>query len=450
MRGGCHLPDPPQPDDLAFNDSILSDIVQIDGNISLNTSIFSEISPIIYDSFSNFNENYHIPVIIFDRPDQPTYLNLPRKYKKGNLITIKRNNKLLEASNLPVVLNLNPRSLYNKQTEFCTLIEQTEATLCCISETWDRSHYGGGALISDLIQIEGYRWVKNVVQRNRKGGKPAILASEKDYYIKALSPDIITVPINVEAVWILMTPKHRSAQSRIKHIAVASVYYSSTQTKKSDFLDHISEAYTILCAKYGSDLKFLIAGDVNRLNIKPILSLSPDLKQVVQIITRRNPDATLDVIITNLQSFYHPPTTLEPLDNDATVTGKPSDHLIVKMSPLTNQNPTQIKRYKTIKFRPFPDSAIREMGKWVQSQSWQEIYVLKDANLKAELFENILMEKINYFFPEKSIKVSENDKPWADAELLKLDRQCKREYNKKKKSQKWTELYQQFSEKQNS
>ena len=85
-------------------------------------------------------------------------------------------------------------------------------------------------MISDLIQIEGYRWVKNVVQRNRKGGKPAILASEKDYYIKALSPDIITVPINVEAVWILMTPKHRSAQSRIKQIAVASSNYSSTQT----------------------------------------------------------------------------------------------------------------------------------------------------------------------------------------------------------------------------
>ena len=89
------------------------------------------------------------------------------------------------------------------------MIEQTEAGVCCVSETWDRSHVPGGSLISDLIQIEGYRWIKNVFQRKRKGGKPAILAHEKDYYIKELCPDIITVPVDVEAVWILLTPKHR-------------------------------------------------------------------------------------------------------------------------------------------------------------------------------------------------------------------------------------------------
>ena len=133
---------------------------------------------------------------------------------------------------------------------------------------------------------------------------------------KSSVQQIITVPIDVEVVWVLLTPKHRTAQSKVKQIAVASVYYSSPQTRKSDFLDHISEAYHILCSKYGSDLKFLIVGDVNRLNLKPILSLSPDLHQVVKVITRHNPDATLDVIITNIQSLYHPLTTLPPLDNE--------------------------------------------------------------------------------------------------------------------------------------
>ena len=352
----------------------VSDIYQCDGNVTNESIIQNEYFPIR-------------TIVTFDRPDKPSYSNQPMKYQKKNLITVKRSSKVLEASSLPVVLNLNPRSLYNKQEEFCTLIEQTEAGLCCISETWDRSHVRGGTPISDLINIDGYRWIKNVVQRNRKGGKPAILASEKDYYIKELCPDIITVPVNVEAVWILLTPKHRSVHSRIKHIAVASIYYSSSQTRKSEFLDHISEAYSILCSKYGSDLKFLIAGDFNKLNIKPILSLSPDLKQVVKIVTRRNPDATLDLIITNLQSLYQPPSTLEPLDNDEAVSGAPSDHLIVKMLPLSNENPSQLKRYKTIKFRPFPDSAIREMGLWVQSKSWHEIYKIDDVNLKVEIFE---------------------------------------------------------------
>ena len=121
------------------------------------------------------------------------------------------------------------------------------------------------------------------------------------------------MPIDVEVAWALLTPKYRSPQSKVKHIAVASVYYSSTQTRKSDFLDHITESYNLLCAKYGSDLKFLILGDINRLNIKPILNLSPDLHQVVKVITRTNPDATLDVIITNISALYQPPTTLPPL-----------------------------------------------------------------------------------------------------------------------------------------
>ena len=326
------------------------------------------------------------------------------------------------------------------------MIEQTEAGICCVSETWDRSHTASGPLISDLIDIDGYRWIKNIVQRNRKGGKPAILACEKEYYIKELCPEIITVPVDVEVVWALLTPKHKSPQSRIKHIAVASVYYSSTQTRKSEFLDHISASYNILCAKYGSDLKFLIVGDVNRLNIKPILNLSPDLHQVVRVITRMNPDATLDVIITNIQSLYHPPNTMAPLDNDPNELGKPADHLIVVMKPLTHEFSTVPKRYKVITYRPFPDSAIREMGQWIQSQSWNEIYSIECPNLKAQKFEEILMEKVNLFFPEKCLKIDENDQPWVDTQLLKLDRLRKREYNKRKRSEKWTNLNQLFLE----
>ena len=101
-------------------------------------------------------------------------------------------------------------------------------------------------------------------------------------------------------------------------------------------------------------MKFIIAGDVNKLNIKPILNLSPDLKQVVKVFTRRNPEATLDVIITNLSSLFQPPRVLEPLDNDVDVDGKPSDHLIVVMEPITNENQALVKRYKSIKYRPFP------------------------------------------------------------------------------------------------
>ena len=134
--------------------------------------------------------------------------------------------------------------------------------------------------------------------------------------------------MGVEASWVVLTPRNNFGQSKVKHIAVASVYYTSA-TKRADFLDHISEAYHILSAKYGSNLKFLIAGDFNKIKVQPILNLSPDFKQVVQVPTRNNPDATLDLIITNLHLFYLSPTTLPFLNNDEENSGHPSDHLTV-------------------------------------------------------------------------------------------------------------------------
>ena len=267
------------------------------------------------------------------------------------------------------------------------------------------------------------------------------------YHIKELSPDIITVPIGVEAVWALLIPRISTSGSSIKQIVVASVYYSSNQTRSADFVDHISQSYHILCSKYGSNLKFLISGDLNRLRLGPILNLSPDLHQVVQVPTRRNPDATLDLIITNLHAFFHPPVTLEPLENDEGNGGKPSDHLPVMMYPLTNENPKQAKKYKIIKFRAYPDSAIREMGQWLQSQSWHDIFKLSCANAKAEKLEEMLLDKINVLFPEKILKVNENDKPWINPELKKLDRVRKKEYIKNKKSDRWKELNSEFLKK---
>ena len=344
-------------------------LLQLDGNISIDECLS------VTESTS---DDIYIPVLITNRLENACETSGNGTNLK-NLITVKRNNRLLEASVLPIVLNLNPRSLYNKTNEFRTLIEQTDAGVCCISETWDRSHTLNSELISEKIEIEDFKWVKNPVQRNRKGGKPAILISEKEFHVTELCPEIITVPLNVEVIWALLTPKVRG---KFRHIVVAAVYYSSTQTKKSDFLDHICNAYQILCSKYGENLGFIIAGDFNRLNVKPILNLSADLRQTVSVPTRLNPDATLDLVITNMANFYQAPCTLAPLENDDSKSGTASDHLIVKMHPIRNSSNVVERKYRTIQFRPFPDSGIREFGRWLHTQTWNAVYYEKCPSKK--------------------------------------------------------------------
>ena len=81
-----------------------------------------------------------------------------------------------------------------------------------MSETWDRTHKNNRSnsdKLAEVLDIEGYRWVQNVVQRKCRGGKPAILICEQDYYITEVCPDLITVPIGVEAVWTVLTPKQK-------------------------------------------------------------------------------------------------------------------------------------------------------------------------------------------------------------------------------------------------
>ena len=63
--------------------------------------------------------NERIPVQI-----SQTRNKMKNEVKPRNVKVVKRNNKLLEALELPVIANINPRSVYNKADEFCTFVQE--------------------------------------------------------------------------------------------------------------------------------------------------------------------------------------------------------------------------------------------------------------------------------------------------------------------------------------
>ena len=91
----------------SVNSSVIG---QYDGNISLQSE-------------PNDDPSSRIPVIvnIFKRRRQQTIKRKPVQK------TIRRNNLILQAIELPTVMNLNPRSIYNKSEEFPVLLEQYNA-----------------------------------------------------------------------------------------------------------------------------------------------------------------------------------------------------------------------------------------------------------------------------------------------------------------------------------
>ena len=229
----------------------------------------------------------------------------------------------------------------------------------------------------------------------------------------------------------MVTPKNVTPTSKVKNIAVASIYYTKA-TKRSDFIDHICESFTLLSAKYGPNLHFAICGDFNRLRTGPILDMSPNLKQLVSVPTRKNPDAILENIISTMEYFYLPPFTISPLENDQDKNGKPSDHLPVIFKPVSNIIDRK-REYRSIKFRPLPQSGLENFGMWIKDQNWSEVYKLETAHLKAEKLQSMLLTQLDISLPERILKVNENDEPWVNQQVKKLDRKCKREYLKHKK-----------------
>ena len=232
------------------------------------------------------------------------------------------------------------------------------------------------------------------------------------FFIKPLNPEPITVPDGVEAVWALITPKHSKPTKQFNHIAIASIYYRGPKsTKKEELFDHVAQTYHFLMAKYGPGLQFIIAGDTNRLNLRPILNLSPSLKQLVTTPTRLNPDAILDPVITTMQKYYLPPVTKPPLENDVNKKGKPSDHLIVLMNPISQEMKCPGRQVRYVECRRMPQSGINKMGLWMQEQTWTEIYQSKNVNEKSEILHNVIMKKLDEIFPLKISKFTSDDKP---------------------------------------
>ena len=153
-----------------------------------------------------------------------------------------------------------------------------------------------------------------------------------------------------------LTPLNVAHDSRVQKIACCAIYCKPNSTRKTLLLDHISDAFNILSTKYGRGLHFVLAGDTNDLKLDPVLSLSPNFKQIVKKWTRLNPPALLDPIITTLSSFYRDPLCLEPLYSDPDKNGVKSEHrFVVAISTINNKSGRQTRQ---VRVRPFPQSQI--------------------------------------------------------------------------------------------
>ena len=82
---------------------------------------------------------------------------------------------MLQALDLPIVVNLNPRSVYNKIDEFHALVEEEDVDITFMSESWEKEN----KTLHDIINLDDHIVISNVHQRRGVGGRPALIVSTK-------------------------------------------------------------------------------------------------------------------------------------------------------------------------------------------------------------------------------------------------------------------------------
>ena len=235
-----------------------------------------------------------------------------------------------------------------------------------------------------------------------------------------------------------------------KYHIVGSLYCKPGSKKKSALIDHIAEVYQLLSKKYNSGLHWILAGDFNELKDEKILQITPSFKQVVTQPTRFNPPAILDKIITTLHTYYHSVVIQPPLDPDPDKNGKPSDHSIVVLKPISVINNKCSRTTREITFRPITDLGMQLMQEWFQEGGLSEAAHGQSVHERADLLMETLREKTNQFFPLKTRKITSDSQPFFSEKLSVLKRRKQREYNKNRKSEKWSKINTEYKIKLNT
>ena len=171
-----------------------------------------------------------IPVVE-NKARKPRPTGTGQGQNKSNLTVIKRSNKLFQTQNLPNVMNVNPRSIYNNIQEFHTFVKEKTIDCVFMSESWERPNQP----LQEIINLPSHKVISNPHQRKGVGGRPALIINTDKYHVKNLTQSLIDIPWGVEATWALITPKNVTNDSIIQKIAVCSLYCKPDSRKKKVF-----------------------------------------------------------------------------------------------------------------------------------------------------------------------------------------------------------------------
>ena len=184
---------------------------------------------------------------------------------------------------------------------------------------------------------------------------------------------------------------------------------------------------------------------MNNIELGALLQIDPSLRQVVNNPTRGC--KLLDVILTNLHTYYNVPVIVPPIPPDVEGKGAPSDHCGIVATPHSNSTIPHISSKIKKLIRPIPESLLPSFEKKLSSTDFSQICTEENSTKMVQKYQEIINELVTEIFPLKSINISSQDQAWFNEDLRALRRTKMREYERHGKSPKYCELKAKFESK---
>ena len=354
----------------------------------------------------------------------------PPDERKKTLRNIKCDNIVQRSIFLPTFSAPNLRSLGPKIRNFTEDFRERKISVAFCSETW-----GSDCKVSyqnklvKMLEMEGYATI-SLNRKVKRGGGVCFVYDPTSVSIRKLD---VQVPEKIEILWGLIRPK----EGLIKNIIAAVFYYPPASRMKKKFSSHIISTLTSLMNIY-QDAEIFIAGDKNKMDFSDVFLAFPRLKNIQVKNTYR--DRNLDWMLTTMCNYYQVPIVVKPVSCDKPLYGKPSDHLVPVVYPLTGSLGEEKNVYTMKICRPMPESGINYFINSVATFNWNVVLDTADVELQDKMLLELLNSALDNCLPMKKVRMTNKDKFFITKELKVLDRARKREYCRHGKTDKFFKL----------
>ena len=352
-------------------------LCQLDGNATINCSSRNSSVSVVtsLDDYDSEEEAENEPI---------RAVLVPCNQMDGDpfSLTVDQSDQVATPASLPLTMVANFRSCYNKVKNVRQSLYTLGLDFLVGTETWERPQQDLETLLgSPNYRVISYcrgREVPAVRMEGRLAGKeyPGKIGGGAAIFYNSNTFEAVDtqigVPAGIEAVWSVFAPQRLDSQfQKVRRICVAAIYIAPRSPFKGETITHIIETIHMIRARFNNEVHFLVGGDFNRVEITDILLSYGALQQVCEVATRQG--AALQLVMTDLHTFLHPPTAQPPIQVDEGSKGKNGDHQALILAPKANKDFVVKRERREIITRPMPETQIQAFCAELTKHKWRMI-----------------------------------------------------------------------------